>query len=205
MPCHNPITAYRSRITNPSGRRSLVFNKNEGYDDLEILVPCGQCIGCKLDRSLEWATRISHEASSYSKSSFVTLTYEDLHLPLIIHSAKRRSGLSETSAVLLRSPLRYYLCGEYGSRLNAPIIISVYSERTFPMIVYLTKRLQMVSNCGTLLHSLIAGALVTVLLVTLFSKLRLIPLVMLRKNKRRKAATTGSVSPNFHVPSSRYR
>lgn len=116
MPCHNPITAYRSRITNPSGRRSLVFNKNEGYDDLEVLVPCGQCIGCKLDRSLEWATRITHEASLHSKSSFVTLTYEDRHLPP--NKSLRKKDVQDFMKRLRffsDHPLRYYLCGEYGS------------------------------------------------------------------------------------------
>ena len=121
MPCHNPITAYRSRITNPSGRRSLVFNKNEGYNDLEIFVPCGQCIGCKLDRSLEWATRISHEASLHSKSSFVTLTYEDRHLPP--HNSLRKKDVQDFMKRLRffsDHPLRYYLCGEYGSETLRP-------------------------------------------------------------------------------------
>nr|QJB18796.1 MAG: replication initiator protein [Microvirus sp.] len=121
MPCHNPITAYRSRITNPTGRRSLVFNKNEGYDDLEILVPCGQCIGCKLDRSLEWATRISHEASLHSKSSFVTLTYEDRQLPP--HNSLRKKDVQDFLKRLRffsDHPLRYYLCGEYGTETQRP-------------------------------------------------------------------------------------
>lgn len=121
MPCHNPITAYRSRVTNPSGRRSLVFNKNEGFEDLEILVPCGQCIGCKLDRSLEWATRITHEASLHSKSSFVTLTYEDRHLPP--NKSLRKKDVQDFMKRLRffsDHPLRYYLCGEYGSETERP-------------------------------------------------------------------------------------
>lgn len=121
MPCHNPITAYRSRVTNPSGRRSLVFNKNEGFEDLEILVPCGQCIGCKLDRSLEWATRITHEASLHSKSSFVTLTYEDRHLPPN-QSLRKKDAQDFMKRLRFFSdhPLRYYLCGEYGSESQRP-------------------------------------------------------------------------------------
>lgn len=121
MPCHNPITAYRSRITNPSGRRSLVFTKNEGFEDLEILVPCGQCIGCKLDRSLEWATRITHEASLHSKSSFVTLTYEDRHLPPN-QSLRKKDAQDFMKRLRFFSdhPLRYYLCGEYGSETKRP-------------------------------------------------------------------------------------
>lgn len=121
MPCHNPLTAYRSRVTNPSGRRSLVFNKNEGFTDLEILLPCGQCIGCKLDRSLEWAVRITHEASLHSKSSFVTLTYEDRYLPPH-HSLRKKHAQDFMKRLRFFSdhPLRYYLCGEYGSESLRP-------------------------------------------------------------------------------------
>lgn len=43
--------------------------------------PCGQCTGCRLEKSREWATRIMHEASLYTHNSFITLTYDDAHLP----------------------------------------------------------------------------------------------------------------------------
>lgn len=47
------------------------------------LVPCGQCIGCRLDKSREWAARCMLEAKNYPKNScwFVTFTYDDDHLP----------------------------------------------------------------------------------------------------------------------------
>lgn len=86
-----------------------------------MLVPCGQCIGCKLDRSLEWATRISHEASLHSKSSFVTLTYEDRHLPP--NNSLRKKDVQDFMKRLRffsDHPLRYYLCGEYGSESLRP-------------------------------------------------------------------------------------
>lgn len=41
---------------------------------------CGRCIGCKLQRSNEWATRCSHEASLHTYNSFLTLTIDDNHL-----------------------------------------------------------------------------------------------------------------------------
>jgi hypothetical protein len=46
-----------------------------------LKVACGQCIGCRLDRSLMWATRCMHESKSYDANSFITLTYSDEHLP----------------------------------------------------------------------------------------------------------------------------
>lgn len=47
------------------------------------LVPCGQCIGCRLDYSRSWAARCMLEAKSYPKGScwFVTFTFDDEHLP----------------------------------------------------------------------------------------------------------------------------
>lgn len=44
-------------------------------------VPCGRCIGCRIDRSREWATRIMHEASLYAHNCFITLTYDEKHIP----------------------------------------------------------------------------------------------------------------------------
>lgn len=121
MPCHNPIPAYRSRALNSSGKRSLVFTKNEGYTDLEISIPCGQCIGCRLERSREWALRITQEATLHKQSSFVTLTYEDRHLPP--NFSLRKKDLQDFMKRLRffsEKPLRYYACGEYGTTSLRP-------------------------------------------------------------------------------------
>lgn len=46
-----------------------------------VLVPCGHCIGCRLDYSRQWAERCIHEAESHEHNYFLTLTYDDEHLP----------------------------------------------------------------------------------------------------------------------------
>ncbi len=38
-------------------------------------VACGQCLGCRLDRTLMWAMRIVHESCLYEDNCFVTFTY----------------------------------------------------------------------------------------------------------------------------------
>lgn len=44
-------------------------------------IPCGRCIGCRLDKSRDWANRGYLEASMYpDKNWFVTLTYDDKFL-----------------------------------------------------------------------------------------------------------------------------
>ena len=55
MACFHPLVAYRSA----DGSISSV---DRGKGD-QLLLSCGQCIGCRLERSRQWATRCVHEAS----------------------------------------------------------------------------------------------------------------------------------------------
>ena len=83
MPCYRPITAYRSKKgpDKETGKTQIVFNTQEGFIELPVDVPCGQCIGCKQERSRQWATRCVYEAQMYDDNTFVTLTYAPEHLP----------------------------------------------------------------------------------------------------------------------------
>ena len=44
-------------------------------------VPCGRCIACRLNHNNSWAIRIYMESRTCKYSSFLTLTYDDKHLP----------------------------------------------------------------------------------------------------------------------------
>lgn len=81
MPCYYPLEGYRARRLNESGKRSITFDRDAGYSDMPIKVPCGQCIGCRLERSRQWAIRCVHEAQQYNDNCFITLTYDDDHVP----------------------------------------------------------------------------------------------------------------------------
>ena len=81
MACFHPLRAYYSKQINDSGKRSLVFNLRQAYDDTSVTISCGSCIGCRLERSRQWAVRCMHEAQLYRDNCFITLTYSDLHLP----------------------------------------------------------------------------------------------------------------------------
>lgn len=45
------------------------------------MVACGQCIGCRIERSRQWAVRLVHQGQLSPLSAFLTLTYADEHLP----------------------------------------------------------------------------------------------------------------------------
>lgn len=112
MPCFHPLKALRSAqgIQVLSGT-ATVWN---------LQLPCGRCIGCRLERSKQWAIRCLHEASLYENNCFVTLTYDDENQP-------HDGGLNYRDVQLFLKRLRkqypgvrYYGCGEYGGLHGRP-------------------------------------------------------------------------------------
>lgn len=120
MPCYYPLTGYRSRSVNASGKRSIVFNVHQGFKDLELQVPCGQCIGCRLERSRQMAIRCVHEASLHQDNCFITLTYSDENLPK--DNSLQASDFQKFMKRLRKiyKHVRYYHCGEYGEQFGRP-------------------------------------------------------------------------------------
>lgn len=122
MPCFHPLHGYRARTVNASGKRSIVFNKKEGFSDLPVEVPCGACIGCRIDRSQQWAVRCMNEAQFHEFKCFVTLTYNNEHMP---HGGSLLKSDFQKFMKRLRKKytgmtIRYYMCGEYGDNLGRP-------------------------------------------------------------------------------------
>lgn len=122
MPCYHPLSGFRSREVNLSGKRSIVFSANQGYRDLPVTVPCGQCIGCRLERSRNWAVRCVHESSLYEKNCFLTLTYNDKNLPknLSLNKSHFQKFLKRLRKKYPNETIRYFHCGEYGEQFARP-------------------------------------------------------------------------------------
>lgn len=81
MPCFRPLTAYHN-----AGSGAVYFNElRRNGETRQINLPCGQCIGCRLQRANEWATRCMHEAQLHTENAFATLTYEKLNTPSLSH------------------------------------------------------------------------------------------------------------------------
>lgn len=121
MTCYSPLNGYRSRDKNPSGKRSIVFTLSQGFKDMPVTLPCGQCIGCRLERSRQWAIRCMHEASLHDRNCFITLTYAPEHLPPDGSLVKRDFQLFMKKLRKRYGPnIRYYMCGEYGEKNARP-------------------------------------------------------------------------------------
>ena len=80
MPCYYPIDGWKSKVVGPNGKRTIVFNMRDGFSDMPIKIPCGKCIGCRLEHSKQWALRCMHESSLHKENMFLTLTYNNENL-----------------------------------------------------------------------------------------------------------------------------
>lgn len=151
MPCYSPLAGFEVGVSADTGKKLIKVLKRSRLNDWlrarqhVIPLPCGNCIGCRLERSRQWAMRCVHEASLYDDNVFVTLTFDDENLnengtlvkedfqkffkrlrkwrdeyvyrPDLRKYVKRWKPLSDLGIVL---PTRYFHCGEYGSKLKRP-------------------------------------------------------------------------------------
>lgn len=160
MSCYKPlIRLYNPNDREQSGRVyslarfSQLSGKQLKYEDLiynpkVMLIPCGQCIGCRIRQREDWTTRIELEARGYPKEEvwFITLTYDDEHVPgMIVKTGEImrkvqytwKPGEKRPSSVQIllyediqkflkrlrkayRGKLRYFVAGEYGEQTARP-------------------------------------------------------------------------------------
>lgn len=131
MPCFHPIDAYK-----PNGyteNKKLIFEKHnptmievmdrKGYSPLQVT--CGQCVGCRLERSRQWAMRCMHEAQMHKQNSFITLTFNDPALwarknPKSLDVTDFQKFMKRLRKILSPKKIRFYHCGEYGEKSQRP-------------------------------------------------------------------------------------
>lgn len=95
-------------------------------------VACGQCLGCRLDRSRMWAMRIVHESTLYETGNgncFITLTYRDpeicstqelldgKHIPAdwSLRKTDFQKFMKRLRKARPGAKLKYFHCGEYSN------------------------------------------------------------------------------------------
>lgn len=153
MSCFHPLHAFKIGITaNGKDKYKITSGDIERIEHIVngkvalgvwntnyIEVPCGKCIGCRLDYSRQWANRCMLEARQYEHNAFITLTYEDTALTFN-DGANRKTGEVMKVPTLVPEELtkfmkdlrryykyhygeeniRFYACGEYGSKNDRP-------------------------------------------------------------------------------------
>lgn len=115
----------------------------EGYESAlkrsdVIPIPCGKCVGCKLKYARSWANRCMLEASYHSQNWFITLTYDNEHLPYSMpyldfpgiptlrpkdftdFIKRLRIHIDRNYPENCKCLFKYYMCGEYGDKKGRP-------------------------------------------------------------------------------------
>lgn len=124
MPCYHPLEAFYDSVLKKVYFSSIPKLALLTHLDAiqKIKLPCGKCIGCRLERSRKWAMRCVYEAQQYQENSFLTLTYAPEFLPeggtlvkrdLQLFFKRLRKSFPDVK-------IRYFACGEYGEQFARP-------------------------------------------------------------------------------------
>lgn len=131
MTCYHSKPAWQSTLPDENGVHHLQFAfRTDRAPD--YFIPCGKCLGCRADQARDWGVRIFHEAQMYDQNAFVTLTYDDDHIP--DDGKINREDLQLFFKRLrhyLNTPIRYFACGEYGEKTKRPHYHAIFFGHDF--------------------------------------------------------------------------
>jgi len=166
IPCYHPLKAVRTNNL-VDGKKKIIFWKpgmdeqlviNDGCEILKI--PCGQCVGCRLEYSRQWAVRCCLEAKQYKHNYFVTLTYDNEFVPLREHVKVNvdTGEVEDIETVMTLLPddlkgfmkrlrtnmqresdhigIRFFACGEYGPKNMRPHYHLILFNCPLPDLVF---------------------------------------------------------------------
>lgn len=133
---HIELLGSGQYIERPSRDLPVVGKPFYDYDT----IPCGRCIGCRLQRRKSWADRAVQELQYHDSNLFITLTYNDENLPhnkaydddgkIIMTETLNMKDLQDFWKRLRNYmyekgvKIRYFACGEYGEntfRISSPL------------------------------------------------------------------------------------
>lgn len=143
MPCYKPNLAFKHRTIKQKLRFAGLkhYRTVDGLDPyktpeylaladkekwIPVALPCQQCIFCRLQNSKEKAIRAIHESKSSEDNCFLTLTYNDYHVPKDPYG---RLIYDYSHVQKFMKLLRYYHsdikiksfgCAEYGENFERP-------------------------------------------------------------------------------------
>lgn len=143
MSCFRPNVGFMKdgKVCFLSGRLERTATDVSRYGKL-LEIPCGKCIGCKMERARMWSVRICHEASLFDSNRFVTFTYEDKYLPpslslvypdfQLFMKRLRKEYRGHEAGPSGRYPIRFFVAGEYGSQYRRPHWHAIFFNLVFP-------------------------------------------------------------------------
>lgn len=148
MSCYRPLYGKFNGYENGKAKYKVLSSTGVPAEWPDVNVPCGHCIGCRLDRSRQWADRMMLELDHSKTAIFLTLTYDDFNVPLacVLDDGSPLFSLNKRDVQLFMKRLRkafsgreirFYLSGEYGTETHRPhyhVILFGLSLSDFPDI-----------------------------------------------------------------------
>lgn len=151
MACYSPRKALRTIYKNQDTGKDIIKivgpydPETETGDINTFIVPCGKCLGCRLDRARMWSDRMALELDHWKKGMFITLTYNEDNVPLnsegyrslnkndwvlFMKRLRKHFEVKEkffnedtrrwNTRVTSRKEFKFFACGEYGSHTFRP-------------------------------------------------------------------------------------
>lgn len=121
------------------------------------IIPCGKCIGCRLEYSRQWATRGYLESLEHKQNWFCTITYDEDHMTTL-EEIKTEDGITywndgswngtlvpkeltqfikNVRQIMKREynqdGIRFMACGEYGSQGERPHYHIIFFNLNLPV------------------------------------------------------------------------
>lgn len=123
MTCYLPLPYFVKGITKTNKSDIVVLSRTPAnLEKYSLRVPCGQCVGCRLDYSRQWAIRCMHESQLYEDNCFITLTYNDEFLPdnSSLDYDHWTKFMKRLRFKFPDSRIRFYMGPEYGELSGRP-------------------------------------------------------------------------------------
>ena len=125
MTCYRPLRGWRSAMPNANGKYPIVFNASDRHSDIfqPMDLPCGQCMGCRLERARQWAVRCTHELKCHEHASFLTLTFNDDALKRRGHTSLDVADMQKFLKRVRKrygAGIKFMASGEYGENYGRP-------------------------------------------------------------------------------------
>lgn len=141
MSCYHPLIGIPTGCKTVNGKEKLWIRSSSQSADFQleidcnkyaVKIPCQKCIGCRLDLSRQWADRMILEMDHTKKGIFVTLTYDNEHIPICQYTEDGiplygtldvrdcQLFLKRLRKYFTGKEIRFYLAGEYGSNTLRP-------------------------------------------------------------------------------------
>lgn len=121
------LNEIRYEVARKSCREPFEINFDYMYQDQQgywqlykyVDVPCGHCLECKKARAKQWAYRCMLEKDHSEDCHYITLTYDDAHVPPQVRNSDFPAFMKRLRKIV-GPGVRFFACSEEGERTHRP-------------------------------------------------------------------------------------